>query len=317
MNNNEEKEIKKTNQGLEAIKIGELKQPKSRLTSLIMFVVMSLFIAVVFFLPDINDFIKKMTTPSTSTDKTSAIILEDNNQNHFPLNNQSKIFIQNHRLTRFTKYDDTKTLEFKIANYTTEQSSIDSKNWYIRFYDENKNYLDFVKITGQIIPPDKEMNFKVNLNENTNQAKFILVGKIEESDYPEVKYTINEEGEKYFTCEKNKKQFSYFFNENKLFKVIEYYEANNAELDKSNEFGEGNIPLSEVVKETYEVKYNNFENNPNVEATFVTSASGFIYKVIIDLSDGKFTSIDEKYFTKDVESKKIFFAMKSEGFDCK
>jgi|LSQX01.3.fsa_nt_gb hypothetical protein len=317
MNPNEENNVPKTEQGMQAIKIGELKQPKSRMTSLIMFVVITLFIAVVFFLPDINNFVKKMTEPPVPVDKTSTITFEDNNNDFFAINSNSKIFISNHRLSMFTINSVNSTLEFKITHYNNEQSNIDGKNWYINFYDRDKNLIDFVKITGQIVGKDQELNFKVNLTEQTKEAAYMKIGKISENEYPEITYLTNDQNEKYFVCEKDSKEYSYFFNEHKLYKVIEEYNANYAEIDRDSNVGEGSsVKLSEVVKETYQLKHNNFAGTSYANSSFAETDEGFIFRVEIDLTDGQYSSTDDKYFSKDMDAKVLNFQMKSQGYNC-
>ena len=316
MNPNEQKNQNKKEEGLQSIKIGELAQPKTRMTSLIMLIVMGLFLLVVFFLPDINNLIKKITTKATPVEKEPNQVFEDNNQDFFVVNEGSKIFIDNHRITKFKVNKVNSTLEFKITNYNNNKTSVDGKNWFIRMYDLDKKYLDFAKITGQLISKDEELNFRVPLKESAIETKYIKVGVLEEKDYPNVTLLTTSNNEQYLVCEKEGKEYSYYFKDNKLFKIMELYVGIYAEIDKANESGEGNVPLSKLVKETYELKNKDYQKYSIIDSSIDEFEDSFLFKAIINLEEGKLTLDDSKFFAKDTDPKKINFLMKSEGYEC-
>lgn len=295
--------------GLQSTTIGLLKKPKERKTTLIVFTVLALFIALVIFLPDISKLLGTVDAELLGDGVSSSRkVLVDNNKDFFVISEESKIFLDNHQFTGFKIDEEEQVLMYKVTNNSDKRTSISNIGWFITFYNENKELVDFRPIDTQLLKPDTEMELDVNLKESySTPLKYLKIGVVKEEEYPNIDLNSDFYGDEYLACSLGNLKYTYYFTEDKVSKINVYYSATKASLPETYE----------IIYQTYKLEYNNYKDEPNFTPTFIDNFTGFVFQTDISLANGNYTNLDKNYLSSNTTPKEVNFLMESRGFDCK
>lgn len=301
-------QISKPASGLEATSIGKLAGKKSRNTTFIVFFSISLFLAIVLFLPDINKFLTdKESTSGPDVSSSSQIKLINNNNDFFPIFKESKINIDNNQFSEFSIDSENQLILFTVTNYNSTASSTSGHEWFVRLYDESKALVHFRPISEQVIKQNSDIELSVDIKGiNADSIKYIKIGVVTEEEYPEVTLSVANDGAQYLSCINGNSKYSYFFLNSQITKIYEYFSANKID----------NSYLYDILFETYQSKYNNYIGNSNFKPKFMNYTNNFVFETDIDLANGNYTSVDKNYLPKNTTPKKANFLMESREYNC-
>lgn len=305
MNNNEPQ--KNNDSTLNPIKIGDLPKAKGRKTSLIMFVFIMILLAVVYFLPDIDRFIRGENVDSYKDDISSVVNIPNTKMDFFAISPLSKISIDNHTFSGFKINQEKNTLDYLVTNFNEERSIINNKDWYIRLYDEDKKLIDYFEVIGPLLTSEVDYDLSIDLKNNYESVpKYLKIGVVNKNEYPDVSLKNDEMGNYYLTCTKGGSKLIYYFNDNKLYKISEYYNA--SKQSEGEEY--------DILFDIYEKKSSNLTNSENFSSSFTDRFSRFEFEANIDLTNSSYSNYDDNYLVKNTDSKETNFIIESRGYDC-
>lgn len=301
--------------GISPQSIGSLKMPKARNTTLILFIYLAAFIAIVVFLPDIYSYIHNIDPNilKNGGGSTSSVILVNNNDQYFDVtSSNNKIIVDNVVFNNFVLKPTSKTMEYKITNNNNKSISVSDLNLYLVVYNDAKTILGTYEITGLIIKPTTSMDsFTKITTSSINDIKYYRVVKNAEVQIDEISLTPTTDGYEYLTCSLNEEIYTYYFIDSQLKKVNYLYQktytdANQFALDAEN---------FTAKKELYR-SADGFTDNVILYTNDVDKLIRFSSD--INLESDKITDIgDDLLLSAGVQAKNVNFTIESKGYDCK
>lgn len=214
------------------------------------------------------------------------------------------------------KFENIVMKEFELSNgkITCKMYSyngilnLDSEEYYLELYSNNKNYVNYIKLTGTYDYQEKKVEFTSNhLTFNKEVSYFGKIVHMEENDYPKVELTSDESGVSSFTCKKDNRSIEYVFKNNYLIRIKD----NDKQLLKDYEDTKYLAAL-----DTYRKKATNLGEIASVEEV----SDGFLFVADIDLEAPGFiipeSVKDPNYYVLDTDVKVVHYAMIGKGFDC-
>lgn len=306
-NKNIETKIDENSAPLKSITIGTLAQPKSRMTTLIMFTVISIFIAFVFFLPEIDSLIGNKPPVEGDPTSSSTFVIPDNNQEMIEISQTSKINIGNHTFTDFKINLENGSFEYQVTNFNEKRTSLDSYKWYISIFDTNKNLLDYRLLSSPLLRYAEPFSLSVEIRKSyLSEPKYVKIGAIEEKDYPEVTLNKDELDQEYLKCVKEDTEFNYYFDQKKLVKINEKYNTTQEKQGFNYD----------IIYESYKTKNNNYQLVEEFDSKFSDHFGSFTFEVEIKLSENNYSDYNQNYFLKNTEAKTVKFLIESRGYQC-
>lgn len=293
---------------LESTSIGKLAEKKSRNTTFVVFFSITLFLALILFLPDINKYLTDKDQNSGIDNKSSSQInLVNNNNDFFPILKTSKIVIDNNQFTNFSIDSTNQLILFTVTNYNISATSTSGHEWFVRLYDENKGLIYFRPISEQVLKQNTVVELSTDIKGlNADSIKYIKIGALTEEDYPDVVLSTASDGTQYLTCVKNNSKYTYYYANNQITKINEVFSANTS----------SDTNLYDILLETYKSKYDNYVINDNFKPKFFNYTSSFSFETDIDLTNGNFSNLDKNYLPKNTSPKKANFLMESREYNC-
>lgn len=186
---------------------------------------------------------------------------------------------------------------------------LDNNSYFLEVYSaSSENLIASVKLDGRY---DNQIQRKelvaANLSINDNLKYMAKVVKMEDKDYPEVKYETNEMGIGTMSCSYNGRKLDYTFKNNYLIGFTD-----NVKIKLKDQ--KDNTAYLEL-KKTYENKSQLMPDSSHVEE----GADGFEFFVKVDLEKEKIPKDikDINYYELDKEAKIIQYTLRGRGFDCK
>ncbi len=282
------------------------------------FIIMTVFVLAVIFMPEISNFVNKYlnTEPQINNPSSNPINPvvppeeEEPEQVIYDLSEDLIVKDEEIALSAFNIDAINNTLAYNIENISNASYRVTDKNYYIELYDENQTLLQRIKIisSGYLnAGSNMAMNNALNLNVASNVRKIAMTKK-DVLDYPPLYLTPNDEGVENLVCSSAYEEVTYIFKENKLKTVI----------------SEVNYPKT---ASNFLDNYNNYRNlaaTYNTEEGIVSVFSGselsdaFNVTTNIDLTKAKrFYVFNADSFALDTEPKVVSFEMEAQGFNCK
>lgn len=220
------------------------------------------------------------------------------------------------KLSTSMKFENIVMKEFELSNGKINCKmysyngilDLDNEEYYLEIYSNNKNYVNYIKLTGTYDYQEKKVEFTSNdLSFNKEVSYFGKIVHMTANDYPKVELTSDESGLASFTCKKNNRSIEYVFKNNYLVRIKD----NDKQLLKDYEDTKYLAAL-----DTYRKKAANFGELANVEEV----GDGFLYVADIDLEAPGFiipaAVKDPNYYVLDTDVKVVHYAMIGKGFDC-
>lgn len=296
------KNVKINQEGLSTTVIGELpNEKKGPIFVLFLFI---LLLAIVFFLPDIVDFIneknnKVVVDPSTSNPSTS-----DNNPSEgenaeiYELSENLSITLDKVLTINNFKIEDNK-ISYTITNQGENRYYFNRFNYFLEIYNADNTLLERIILEKSGINKDETKTYSYNINSETaSQAQKIVFVNI-----PIAGYSIVDLVNDTLVCTNNYQTITYKFLENKLISIGDVINYNNSDYKD--------------VLTSYQNKATNYNSINGVQSNIMESTIGFVFNTNIDLKEADISKLDnDTYYALDTEAKIVNFEMEARGFSC-
>lgn len=310
------KNIKIEQDELKPIAIGAFESRKK--TSIGIFIILTIFVLAVVFLPELSDFINEYlnqnpTTPVTPDDPNTP----DEPEPEDPVENPNDTFyayVANLSIER----DDilvsdividptTNTLTYSVTNNTSSYQDMADLNYYIEIYNAERTMLERVKLVnnGFLASGAFETYTKTIDATSATTVGYIVLVKKTTDDYPEVTLTADSQGNSSLVCTNAHETVTYEFNENALKEVTSIVEYQLTDPDYTN------------VYTNYQTLADTYNRTTGITSTFFNNTTGFNITTIVNSGEASRTYIfNADSFALDTEPKVVSFEMEAQGFDC-
>lgn len=297
---------------LQSVTIGNVNEKKHGwLFAIFLF---GIFLAVVYFLPDIQklveSFLGSSSAPTNLTNNvTNNTIVNNIVQN--TTNNNTEVdekytFADNNTVNLGSVNfigitQNENNISFSVENTLENSLNVKDLKYFFEVYSEDSTLLATVLIDGTLNPKStKNYSFSVN-----GSPYYYSIPVIEEEDYTYLTLDMDAEKKSSLICTNDNDSIIYSFTDDKLTFIentITYQNTDTEYNDKYTEF-------SNLVKQ--------YSSINGINATLSTTSSGLVYKVRIDYLIYKESLDNRYYYSRNTTPRKVNFEMEASFFDCK
>lgn len=318
------KNVKLEQEELKPISIGAFESRKK--TSIGIFIILTLFVLVVIFLPQISEIVNEYLDPTPSTPITpNDPTPEEPDEPVDPGENIDETFyeyVANLSIERdeitvsgITIDNVASTISYSVTNNTNSYQDIEELNYYIEIYNSDRTLLERVKLaspsisggtTSTVIGGGASQSYTriISSTSAITEGYIVLVSKTTD-DYPEVTLTENAEGSSSLVCTNAHERVTYTFDNNALKQVTSIVEYLATDTDY------------ETVYSSYQTLSNSYNTTTGITSTFFMNTTGFNITTIVNLEEASRSYIyNADSFRLDTEPKVVSFEMEAQGFDC-
>lgn len=310
------KNIKIEQEELKPLAIGAFESRKK--TSIGTFIILTIFILAVVFLPQLSDAIneylnKTPTTPSTPNNPVDPVEPDEPDDQDNP-NETFYEYIANLQIKREDitvseiNVDALNyTLTYNVTNNTNTYQDIEDLNYYIEIYNGDRTLIERVKLsTSTFLAGGAFETFTKNISEEaaTTVGYLVLVKKTIE-DYPEVEMNADADGNSTLVCTNAHETVTYKFTDEKLKEVTSIVEYLTTDPKYTENY------------EEYQTLASTYNSTPGITSNFFINTGGFNITTIVNLEEASRSYIfNADTFELDTEPKVVNFEMETQGFDC-
>lgn len=298
---------------LQATTIGEYGSRKK--SSFGVFILLTLFILFVYFLPDISEYVQaylhpEAIIPGGPVNPEKPVTPPDDEENYnnvyYELVDDLKIEREDITLSDFVLNQENNTLSFTATNNTNNYQQLETLNYYLELFNSEQTLLERIKITGdQNLASGAFQELVKSLRDGSvvDLKSFALVKKTEE-DYPIVNLN-SEDDTSSLVCKNSHETVTYKFLRDELIEVVNEVSYLNTDLDY------------ELAYSNYQRLSNNYAMKTGVTSMFVDNETGFKINTSVDLSRvNRFYIYNADSFKLGVGPRVVNFEMEAQGFDC-
>ena len=298
---------------LESVTIGQIKDNKFGFIKVI--ILFALFIAIIYFLPEINNLYQSFLGSSSAPSSVNRTI------NNNTTNNVTKEKDEDEEKTVELKYNfdeitsvtvnglnfndiriTDEELSYTIENKENNAINLDILELFFEVYDKDSNLIRRYAVTGNV---DGNSSKIFNFNYDFSNASYYQIKYITQNDYPYVLLDVDDRNTSVLTCEKGNSKIIYTFIDDKLNKIEHVDEF----LKEDENY--------DIMYTFYNELYVKNRSNDGITTTFTTSSKSFKYKMVVDYTKAS-SKIDNKlYFSKDEKPNIVNFIVESMEYDCK
>lgn len=298
------KRVEIKNVPLESVTVGKIKQNKHSLFFTI--VIFSLFIALIYFLPDANKYYAKIMKFLKIENNLPSDVVENNNQDgnnnvenddkgdYYSVDKSTNIVLNDLSFSDF-EYKENK-LVFNASNKIESDISLRDKNIFLHVYDENNNLISWFMLDGKI---ESGGSLTIEIFDVTNISKINI---FENPEYFDSGLVPSENGEITLTCTNDEETIVYTFYDKKLTRVS-YDLKFRSTSSKYNYI-------------TYLDLYNKYKNIEGIKTNIISSSLDINYKFDVDYNVYNELLEEFFYFSKDESVNKVNYIMKSLPYKC-
>lgn len=310
------KNIKLEHEELKSTTIGAFENRKK--SSIGIFIIMSIFVLAVVFLPQISEYVESYLHPAlppqpgTGTkDPNKPIDNDEPNyaDTFYTLANDLKIERKDITVDEIMINNEENILSFKVTNNTNNYIIIDNLNYFMELYNEEQTLLARIKLTGDtsVLSKYSQTLTKDISSDVASSTKSLVLVKKNITDYPSVEIKTTEEGTGVLVCNKAHEKVTYKFDNGKLKEItseISYLKTDDGYIESY----ENNKNLS-----------NTYNGKTGIVSTFFEYPDvGYNITTNVNLKEANRQYIyNADSFVADTEAKVVNFEMEAQGFNCK
>lgn len=310
------KNIKVEQEELKPIAIGAFESRKK--TSIGTFIILTIFVLVVIFLPQISDAVNEYLNPTVNTPTTPNTPADpDEPDNPDDGDNEDETFYEYVANLQIEREDITVseinidavnyTLTYNVTNNANTYQDIEDLNYYIEIYNSERTLIERVKLSNStFLAGGAFQTFTKNISEEaaTTVGYLVLVSKTID-DYPEIELSTDAGGNSTLVCTNTHETVTYEFTDNALKEVTSIVEY----LTTDPEYTE--------IYSTYQTLANTYNSTTGITSNFFISTGGFNITTIVNLEEANRSYVfNADTFELDTEPKVVNFEMETQGFDC-
>lgn len=287
--------------------LGEYKEKTTN--PVFLFVVITLFVLIAFFLPNIQTYINKFFGNSSSTNPSAPVDNDkdkidpdvDVNVERFEINSTEEM---KNNLVSFNDVKlDNNILTMKIVNISSTQLNLN--NYYVEIYSSENTFLQRIRIGNKELSPNGSINISSTVKDGAHKFSFVMKT---ENEFPDVKLTYDENARASLRCTNLNHDYEYIFVNDQLSDVIYTYKETN---DSANY-------LSNLSTYQKLVDSNRAVNGVTPSILIDDGNTYFRYVYKVDLTIVNPTDItDENIYSVKTAPKVVKFNTEANGFTCK
>lgn len=290
-------------------------QEDRKKSSISIFIVLTLFVLVVIFLPQIRNFLDDLinpdpvATPGTpikvpSKDDSPDVPIETDPKDDFYKYSEDLVIKDDDIEISNIKFSDN-SISYIVKNKTDLYKSAEDLNYYLEIYDSNRTLKERVKLINDGIGANMVKEFNNNVyKETSTDVGFFMLQKMTYNDYPEVSLVEDSNKESSMSCKRDNETVTYKFVDKKLKEVTSLFSYSSTNLDfeqKREEYQ--NISFS--------------YNRTGITSSFNANSEGITVTSIARMEEAARTRIfNADTFSLDTEAKVVSFEMNSQNFKC-
>ena len=301
------------NNPLEPVTIAQVKESKFGWIGVIL--IFGLFIAIVYFLPEIEQLYQVYIKGNTSIIENNSSISNNVNINtneNTTNDNENKEIDISYKFTDNNEIDidnltfnninlDNNKLSINIQNNSKSLIKIDDLDLFMEIYDSNDNLLNRIWLYGNI---ESESNLILIYTIKSN-ANYFKIKVIPEEDYTYEDFIIDDNNKTILTCNANNEQLIYTFINDKLI-----------EINHTKKYAKTNSDYDSVYSSLSSLVINN-NGKAGIKTIFNSNSIELNFSLTIDYNIFNSTIDNKYYFNKDISPRIVNFKVESMFFDCK
>ena len=271
-----------------------------------------IFGAVIFYLPDISVLLDKylpflgITTPegyykepsNNPSQKEEEETVIDEYQYTEDLAIEEKDFILNNFVLK-----ENNILAIDINNKNSISLNLNDYNYYLQLYNSEKTLLQRIKFDDIIVNAKGRSTIEYNLN-RTDIAYFTFF-EITPDEYPAYISNQNLDKEATLICTKDNRRINYLLNDNKLYAIEDIITVSNTDPNYANLYT------------NYQANMTIYNNIPGVTSTLNVEEGSLKFSTYINLNALGTNNVNEITYPKDTDAKIMNFELASKGYECK
>ena len=310
------KNFKIEQEELKPIAIGAFESRKK--TSFGIFVILTLFVLVIIFLPQISEMVDEYLNPTPENPITPNDPTPDEpDEPEDPDGNVDETFypytaglsIEREEITVSGINIDAvnNTISYNIENTTNSYQDIETLNYYIEIYNTDRTLLERVKLASPgVLAGGGSLEYtKLISNISATTVGYLVLVQKTVDDYPEVLLTADGEGKANLVCSNTHERVTYTFENNALKQITSITEYLVTDIDY------------ETIYNNYQTLSNTYNSTNGITSSFFTNANGFNITTIVNLEEASRIYIfNADSFKLDTEPKVVSFEMEAQGFSC-
>lgn len=312
MARNKIKNMKIEQDELKPITIGVFESRKKN--SIGVFIILTIFVLVIFFLPQISDIVNEYLHPTVNT-PVKPVNPVNPEKPEEPNITEDKLYpyidtlkIENEDITIDTFLLDTtnKTISYVITN-NGASIDIEDLNYYLEIYNSDKTLLERVKLASDLnLASGTFRKLTKDIKDSTvSEIGYIALVKKTIDEYPELELTSFVDGTGSIVCTKEHEKVTYKFEKNKLKELTSEVTYQNTDIDY------------ESIYESQSILVNTYNNKVGITSTMFKYDAGHNITTTVNLSEASRTYIfNADTFTLDTEPKVVSFEMEAQNFLC-
>ncbi len=294
---------------LKSTTIGEISTKKKSIIPLI--IVFAFFLAVVYFLPNITEYIEEyqenknptndaVTPPNnTNTDDSED---ENDDETEDKIEYKENVELSNEKINLSDIVIEDEVITFKLKNISGIDINLEETNYYLELYSED-TLLQRISLEKNIIVASDETEIYEIKTEITNMI-YLKLSEITPDEYPQVTLEEDEDNISIMTCEIDGKNTVYTFEDKELIEIEITITMNSTEKDYTAYFDQ------------YESLSKEIDSYVGAVTDFDETDDNFEYNVRYDLTEfANYGEVDLKY-TLESTAEEIKFKSESNGEDC-
>lgn len=296
---------------LTPIAIGAFENRKK--SSVSIFIIMTIFILVIIFLPNISSYINAYLNPEAPIsnedppNKVTPSVPEDPEEETFyAYASDLKIINEDITVSNFSVNSENHILSYTITNNSNGQD-IEGLNYYLEIYNSEKTLLERVKLASELTLANGAFRtLTKNIGSDTaSQIGYLVLLKKTVQEYPEVELQASEDGTTSLVCSSTNEVVHYKFKDNKLQELT-------SEINYTKDISNYDTMLS-----SQKILVNTYNNKNGVVSTLFEYESGYNITTTVNLSSAsRFYVFNADTFIIDTEAKVVKFEMEAQGFQC-
>ena len=299
------------NNGLEPIILGTLRKQKSSKPFFVLLVFLLVF-GVLFFIEDIQDYVKNPNTflggiyySVFGYDEADPNYVVINNDTIHTLNAKTEIPFDNIVLSKVTLDNYTITYSIRVKGESIE---LDKEELYLEIYGAGTKLLRRIKLTGTITTAEEIRTFTFK---DFKFAANFYQGRLHRMSEDEYDNVVFADGVSSFTCASEGNSYTYNFDNYQLKTVKHTYRYTDLSV----------LDVYIGKLEEYTTLAKKISTIPNCTASALEEGEGFIFTAelnLASLTQGALgTAPNYDYQTLDKQAKIVKYEMKTKGFECR
>lgn len=286
-----------------------------RKSSIGTFFILTVFVLVIVFLPQITDIVNEYLNPTV--ENSNPVNPSDPNEPIDPNggednpNSEVYSFSTGLSITRdditvnsFVLNTADSTISYNVINNLENAQNIEDLNYYIEIYNSERTLMERVKLSSSynLVGGAFQTFTKPLKSQTIATISYIMLVKRTINEYPEVE--LDEETQS-LVCTRGNEEVTYRFSNNLLKDITSIINYRSSD------------PNYESVLDNYRTLANDYNAMAGINSTFFSYDAGFNITTLVDL-----TEADTEYvfnadtFRLDEQAKVVSFEMEAQGFEC-